>query len=33
MSIQVKRVYEEPAKTDGPRILADRLWPRVGTAR
>lgn len=28
MSIQVKRVYEKFAKTDGPRILADRLWPR-----
>lgn len=28
MSIQVKRVYEKPAKADGPRILADRLWPR-----
>lgn len=26
--IQVKRVYEEPAKEDGFRILVDRLWPR-----
>jgi uncharacterized protein YeaO (DUF488 family) len=26
--IQIKRVYEEPAKDDGYRILVDRLWPR-----
>lgn len=26
--IQVKRVYEKPAKGDGARILVDRLWPR-----
>ncbi len=24
----MKRVYEEPAKSDGTRILVDRLWPR-----
>lgn len=28
MSIKLKRVYEEPAKTDGTRILVDRIWPR-----
>lgn len=28
MPLRVKRVYETPAKEDGPRILADRLWPR-----
>lgn len=28
MSISVKRVYEPAAKTDGRRILVDRLWPR-----
>ena len=28
MSIQVKRVYDSPASTDGFRVLADRLWPR-----
>lgn len=28
MSIQLKRAYDEPAKTDGTRILVDRLWPR-----
>jgi uncharacterized protein YeaO (DUF488 family) len=26
--IRVKRVYEEPKKEDGFRILVDRLWPR-----
>lgn len=26
--IQIKRVYENPAKSDGARILVDRLWPR-----
>jgi uncharacterized protein YeaO (DUF488 family) len=28
MNIHIKRVYEEPAITDGRRILVDRLWPR-----
>ena len=28
MKIKLKRVYEEPAKDDGMRILVDRLWPR-----
>jgi uncharacterized protein YeaO (DUF488 family) len=26
--IRIKRVYEEPAKEDGWRVLVDRLWPR-----
>lgn len=26
--IKIKRVYEEPTKDDGFRILVDRLWPR-----
>lgn len=26
--IKIKRVYEEPAKGDGFRVLIDRLWPR-----
>ncbi len=26
--IQVKRVYDPPAKKDGQRYLVDRLWPR-----
>ena len=28
MKVRIKRVYEEPAKEDGKRILVDRLWPR-----
>ena len=28
MTITIKRVYEEPSKDDGRRILIDRLWPR-----
>lgn len=28
MKIQVKRVYEPVAKSDGFRVLVDRLWPR-----
>ncbi len=28
MRLQLKRVYELPAKSDGIRILVDRLWPR-----
>lgn len=27
-AIQIKRVYEEPADSDGRRFLAERLWPR-----
>ncbi|TIQ26480.1 MAG: DUF488 domain-containing protein [Mesorhizobium sp.] len=26
--IVVKRVYETPEKTDGQRVLVDRIWPR-----
>jgi uncharacterized protein YeaO (DUF488 family) len=26
--IRVKRVYEKPSRTDGFRVLVDRLWPR-----
>lgn len=26
--IRLKRVYEKPSRTDGLRILVDRLWPR-----
>lgn len=28
MTIQIKRVYDEPSRTDGYRVLVDRLWPR-----
>ena len=26
--IKIKRVYEKPEKSDGQRVLVDRLWPR-----
>lgn len=26
--IQIKRVYDRPSKTDGIRLLVERLWPR-----
>jgi uncharacterized protein YeaO (DUF488 family) len=28
MAISLKRAYEPAARTDGMRILVDRLWPR-----
>lgn len=28
MKVNVKRIYEEYEKSDGHRILVDRLWPR-----
>jgi uncharacterized protein YeaO (DUF488 family) len=28
VSIRVKRVYDKPDKTDGQRVLVDRVWPR-----
>ncbi len=27
-AIAVKRVYDPPSRTDGTRVLVDRLWPR-----
>lgn len=26
--LSIKRIYDEPAKSDGTRVLVDRLWPR-----
>jgi len=26
--IRIKRIYEDSMKSDGYRILVDRLWPR-----
>jgi uncharacterized protein YeaO (DUF488 family) len=26
--LKIKRIYDEPAKDDGFRVLVDRLWPR-----
>jgi len=28
MKVGIKRVYEQPALSDGVRVLVDRLWPR-----
>ncbi|MFQ5790466.1 MAG: DUF488 domain-containing protein, partial [Acidobacteriota bacterium] len=28
MGISTKRIYEEPSRSDGFRVLVDRLWPR-----
>lgn len=28
MAVQLKRVYDDAEKTDGLRVLVDRLWPR-----
>lgn len=28
MAIAIKRVYETASRTDGARVLVDRLWPR-----
>lgn len=28
MAIKLKRVYDEPKKADGYRVLVDRMWPR-----
>ena len=28
MGVRVKRVYDQPAKADGYRMLVDRLWPQ-----
>ncbi|HEX3908373.1 MAG TPA: DUF488 family protein [Mycobacteriales bacterium] len=26
--VQVRRIYDDPAKSDGTRVLVDRVWPR-----
>ncbi|MBL3825979.1 MULTISPECIES: DUF488 domain-containing protein [Marinobacter] len=28
MNIQLKRAYEAAERSDGPRVLVDRIWPR-----
>ncbi|HJQ49450.1 MAG TPA: DUF488 family protein [Gaiellaceae bacterium] len=28
MDVRLKRAYEQPARSDGYRVLIDRLWPR-----
>ncbi|MGH7290305.1 MAG: DUF488 domain-containing protein [Myxococcota bacterium] len=33
-NVQVRRIYEDPAPSDGIRVLVDRIWPRgVSKAR
>jgi uncharacterized protein YeaO (DUF488 family) len=27
-TVQVRRVYDEPGRGDGTRVLVDRIWPR-----
>ena len=27
-TVKIKRVYDSPSKSDGLRVLVDRLWPR-----
>jgi len=26
--VKIKRIYDQPEKADGKRVLVDRLWPR-----
>lgn len=33
MQVFVKRAYEKPSRSDGARVLVDRLWPRGITKR
>lgn len=28
MRVRLKRVYDTPARSDGKRVLIDRIWPR-----
>ncbi|MEJ8566195.1 DUF488 domain-containing protein [Elongatibacter sediminis] len=28
MDIRTRRIYQEPSRSDGLRVLVDRLWPR-----
>ncbi len=28
LSVQVRRVQDDPARNDGTRVLVDRIWPR-----
>lgn len=28
MDVNIKRVYDHPEKSDGYRVLVDRVWPR-----
>ena len=28
VDVQIKRIYEKPSRSDGFRVLVDRVWPR-----
>lgn len=28
MTVNIKRIYEDPSDDDGYRVLVDRIWPR-----
>ena len=28
IDVQVRRIYEDPRRDDGQRVLVDRIWPR-----
>ena len=28
LKVRIKRIYDAPARTDGWRVLVDRIWPR-----
>jgi uncharacterized protein YeaO (DUF488 family) len=28
MDVRVRRIYDEPTRHDGTRVLVDRIWPR-----
>jgi uncharacterized protein YeaO (DUF488 family) len=31
--VHIKRIYDEPERSDGLRVLVDRVWPRGVTKR
>jgi uncharacterized protein YeaO (DUF488 family) len=33
MDVRIKRIYDEPERSDGLRVLVDRVWPRGVTKR
>src|SRR5438105_14136551 len=33
MDVRLKRAHEPPARSDGYRVLIDRLWPRGGSKK
>jgi uncharacterized protein YeaO (DUF488 family) len=33
IDVRIKRIYDEPERSDGFRVLVDRVWPRGVTKR